>query len=857
MMTVLQRCRDSGLCPPSLLEEKRLTDSDDFEALLVPLFEEQTGLVLGSSPSVATNFESAVQMADYSVAMATTDDKISSTAVIEFRRCLLLAIVGVTPINNAALKQILNNGFLTRVKKWLDDILASSIGGVDLLLHLLTNVSQLPVSKSVVVSSGLGKVIGAIEKHKVCVGTKNETAIKERIQQVKANWNASVKDIRQQGKDVDSSNTTKRKEGATPPTESSPPPKKMKSASNSFSSLLAKASAGSSPKSKQSAADIAKLKADGGVKESTATLLSDATAFPSATAVIETAKPSTNDPNGVQGQGHRVEILQSQKGSLASLTGIIQDPKSAAKKSSNQRVKWSDHFGADLEASRIIEANQSAVTDSHEGQAAKEKTVPWSEYKKRDRLREKELLAQAKKSKIVDDDYDDIVDDAAGAIKPTMTWRRPQYLPALEGYVPPSVQSKEQGIQSSRMASVPVIRYLSETDVPSNPASMTDVEQALDMSSRSSANVAIIPFFAPPPVPVVPVAPPPVPLPVPPPPVPHALPPPPQHHHHQQHHVVPQPPFLAGSLLSQMPGLPSAFVNSNGGYDQHQTTNRGNHLGAYQPQTAVPPPPQQPSYQGQHQQSFSGGGVGGNGGGGGYRGDQNNEEDNLHVSGYGDMTTQTDIVNLFAQYVQVKEVVMKRGFAFVNTTDSSGARRAKEVLSGAMLGGSPIRINIAQRRARDATRSNNATSSYGPADNQQQPQQHANPPSSYAPNPPTEAPPLPRNQFGQVDYEKVRDDRGNPATKNLFVAGYGNGTSEQQLREAFGQHATITGCILKGTFSFVNTSDKIAAVHAREALLGSNLNGGSMRINFAKETGRLGTSFDSTYGPSGGVRNRF
>jgi len=27
--------------------------------------------------------------------------------------------------------------------------------------------------------------------------------------------------------------------------------------------------------------------------------------------------------------------------------------------------------------------------------------------------------------------------------------------------------------------------------------------------------------------------------------------------------------------------------------------------------------------------------------------------------------------------------------------------------------------------------------------------------------------------MGQVDFNQVRDDRGNPATKNLFVAGYG------------------------------------------------------------------------------------
>jgi len=107
--------------------------------------------------------------------------------------------------------------------------------------------------------------------------------------------------------------------------------------------------------------------------------------------------------------------------------------------------------------------------------------------------------------------------------------------------------------------------------------------------------------------------------------------------------------------------------------------------------------------------------------------------------------------------------------------------------------------------------------------------------------------PLPRNALGQIDFNAVRDDRGNPATKNLFVAGYGQGTTEQQLRDVFSQHTQVTGVVIKGSFSFVNTLEKTSAVLARHALLGTVLNGGSLRINFAKESGRLGTSFDSGY----------
>ena len=44
-----------------------------------------------------------------------------------------------------------------------------------------------------VLDSGMGKAIRDIEKHKICKGTANETAIKTRVQAVKDAWNASVK----------------------------------------------------------------------------------------------------------------------------------------------------------------------------------------------------------------------------------------------------------------------------------------------------------------------------------------------------------------------------------------------------------------------------------------------------------------------------------------------------------------------------------------------------------------------------------------------------------------------------------------------------------------------------------------
>ena len=54
----------------------------------------------------------------------------------------------------------------------------------------------------------------------------------------------------------------------------------------------------------------------------------------------------------------------------------------------------------------------------------------------------------------------------------------------------------------------------------------------------------------------------------------------------------------------------------------------------------------------------------------------------------------------------------------------------------------------------------------------------------------------------------------------------------------------------KGTYAFVNTEGRESAVLARDALTGQTLNGSLLRINFAKETGRLGTSFAAGAGAS-------
>jgi RNA recognition motif-containing protein len=514
----------------------------------------------------------------------------------------------------------------------------------------------------------------------------------------------------------------------------------------------------------------------------------------------------------------------------------------------------------------------------------------------------------------------------ATGIRPTISWHTPAKLPDRTDVTPPTVASVERQIQSTRMSSVTEARYASDFDIPKSPAPMTDVEQALDMTSQASAMTASIPFFVPAPTPAQAPAAAPAPTPAPAPAYDFSQPPaahtppattaaPPQTGSvpatAETVQALGLPMFLVGQnvqalqTLASTPSLLSTFVDSSGMYDQTrlmslvQTLSQNippapapaapaaaPPMGGYQPyqqqstSSYGPPGGQQQSYQSGNTSAGmygpaststygpAGGSGGWNSGGmrpsNGYRGD-GNTEGNLHLSGYGPMTTQADIIQLFAPYVQVDEVVMKQNFSFVNTSNPVGAQQAREALNGALLGGQPVRINVATRKKKEPMPpygggGNNAPSMYGNAGMGSSISTQPPPANPYG-APPAAAPPAmggmqPAGMGGmpQQDPSTVRDDRGNPATKNLFVAGYGPGTTEMQIRELFGQYANIVGIIVKGTFSFVNTSDRSMAVAARAALGGTMMNGGVLRINFAKETGRLGTSFDLGYSNAGGTR---
>jgi len=81
-----------------------------------------------------------------------------------------------------------------------------------------------------------------------------------------------------------------------------------------------------------------------------------------------------------------------------------------------------------------------------------------------------------------------------------------------------------------------------------------------------------------------------------------------------------------------------------------------------------------------------------------------------------------------------------------------------------------------------------------------------------------------------------RDDEvGNLVTANLYVHGYGSGTSKKQIRNLFSQYTDVVGVSVKNGYSYVRTLDREGAIFARQKLNGTQWNGGTLTIRFAKE----------------------
>jgi len=271
--------------------------------------------------------------------------------------------------------------------------------------------------------------------------------------------------------------------------------------------------------------------------------------------------------------------------------------------------------------------------------------------------------------------------DLPQRIQPSVQWRPPALLPDRPDVTKAQLESPETSTQMERMKSVPKAVYAFDYDVPNSPAPLSDVEQALDMTSQSAAVIASIPFF----VPAQPAA---APAPA------YAettaeqlsnlaasLPPATNPLIATADFVqsLGLPLYLVGQpvqalqTLASSPGLLSTLVDSNGMYDQHRLMSLVQTLSS---SSGAPPPPapapyapltngylvQQPAAAGfgQPHPPFHGAPppiVGGF--------SRKSDEGNLHVGGYGPMTTEADLIAAFAPYVRVDEVVMKGTFAFV------------------------------------------------------------------------------------------------------------------------------------------------------------------------------------------------
>lgn len=271
-----------------------------------------------------------------------------------------------------------------------------------------------------------------------------------------------------------------------------------------------------------------------------------------------------------------------------------------------------------------------------------------------------------RKAKLLDEEDDEALvtpssvaqTPAASLLKTTVTWAAPLLIAERPDIPKPTLSSAEVETQNEREKVVVQAQYFSALDVPSNPSPLSDVEQALDMTSQSSAVVATIPFFVPQQVEAAPA-----PAPteniygtesvygaVQQPPQPASAPAPGATPDFLQ--ALGLPLFLVGQnvqalqTLASSPGLLSTMVDSQGMYDQNRLLSLVQTLSGPSTTPQVPP-----RFDSTHANPYgtapassyspapkftSQGGM-----------RRKSDEGNLHVSGYGPGTTQSDLITLF------------------------------------------------------------------------------------------------------------------------------------------------------------------------------------------------------------------
>jgi RNA recognition motif-containing protein len=174
---------------------------------------------------------------------------------------------------------------------------------------------------------------------------------------------------------------------------------------------------------------------------------------------------------------------------------------------------------------------------------------------------------------------------------------------------------------------------------------------------------------------------------------------------------------------------------------------------------------------------------------------------NLHVSGFGPGTTAAEIEDLFKPYCTIDKVVMKDKYCFVNSTSIEQATAARQALNGTMHNGGSLVVGVAKDR-----------------------ESHA--PAAMAAR---ITPTSPRGVQGSFPSQSQ-------STRNLHVSGFGPGTTGTQIEDVFRPYCTgLLKVVFKEKYAFVNTSSIAEAEGARNALQGTDVNGGALVIGVAKD----------------------
>ena len=76
-----------------------------------------------------------------------------------------------------------------------------------------------------------------------------------------------------------------------------------------------------------------------------------------------------------------------------------------------------------------------------------------------------------------------------------------------------------------------------------------------------------------------------------------------------------------------------------------------------------------------------------------------------------------------------------------------------------------------------------------------------------------------------------------PPHKNLYVSGYGEGTTTKEMEQIFSKHCTVLNVVSyhKNRYMFVNTWNVASATKAMRALDGTIVNGGYIKVKYSKQ----------------------